>query len=180
MRKNKCFLLVLVFLMLVSLPAISSIKISDNNEIDFSINVEKKALGWHITVTLVNEGDNWLYVEKNGYGDIGCVIYDEGDNEIWWTYDPDNGGDWQIGPGATYESFTIWTGTHMDRTKVPKGSYKIVGKAGYFENNEYVPLETEDHSVQVEKAKTKFFLYNNFLFRLTSLLEKFNQYSTYF
>jgi hypothetical protein len=179
MRKNKFVLLFLLVLMILFLPTICSSKIvNESNDYDVSLTmtVEKKALGWYITTTLVNNGDNWIYVEKDGYGDIGCVIYDDEDNPVWWTYEPDEGEHWQIGPDAVYESFTIWSGTYLDRTKVPKGNYKIVGKAGYFEGNQYVPLETEDYSVQVEKAKTKNVFINNFIFRISQLFQKFNSH----
>jgi len=153
---------------MLSVPCISSlelIKESNNPNITLALTVEKKMLGWYITTTLVNNGDDWIFVEKGGYGDIGCVICDEEDNKVWYTYDPDNGSAWQIGPDATYESFTIWTGVDMDKNELPEGTYKIVGKAGYFQGETYIPLETEPDFAEVEQAKTKnVFLDNIYVF----------------
>jgi hypothetical protein len=146
------------------IPCVSSIELikeNNNSDITLTLNVEKKRLGWHITTTLENNGNDWIFVEKDGYGDIGCVIYNEEDNKVWYTYDPDSGSTWQIGPGATYESFTIWTGADMDKNELPKGTYKIVGKAGYFEGDEYIPLETNPDFAEVAKAKTKNIFLNN-------------------
>lgn len=158
---------------MLSVPSISSlelIKENNNSDIALTLTVEKKMLGWHITTTLVNNGNDWFFVEKGGYGDIGCVIYDEEENKVWYTYDPDNGSSWQIGPGATYESFTIWTGADMDKNELPKGTYQIVGKAGYFEGDEYIPLETGPEIV--ERQKTKSALYNSFILKIIYLLKK--------
>ena len=159
------------------LPCVSSLQlIKESNVVDVSLTltVEKKTLGWHITTLLTNNGDEWIYVEKDGYGDIGCEIYDGENNEVWSTYTPEYGSTWQIGPGATYESFTIWTGTDMDNNKLPEGTYTIIGKAGYFIGNEYVPLETDSYSVEVSNAKAKSILFNNFILSLLNLLKSFN------
>ena len=155
------------------IPCVSSIELikeNNNPDITLTLNVEKKTLGWHITTTLLNNGNDWIFVEKDGYGDIGCVIYDEEDNKVWYTYDPGNGSTWQIGPGATYESFTIWTGVDMDKNELPKGTYKIVGKAGYFEDNNYITLETDPDFAEVTKAKTKNIFLNNIYVFINKLL----------
>ena len=158
---------------LLSLQSINAAELKSKDDgIDFSMTVEKKSLGWQITTTLVNNGNEWIYVEKNGYGDIGCIIYDEEDNEIWWTYQPDEGMHWQIGPGAVYESFTIWTEKDMDGKKVDKGAYKIVGVSGYFDGDEYVLLETDPYHVEVSKAKPRFF--NNIINRFFDCLKLLN------
>lgn len=139
--------------MLLILPNINSIEtnIKQNDyDIGLELEVEKKTLGWHITTTLTNNGNEWIYVEKEGYGDIGCTIYNDEDVAIWSTYDPDDGGSWQIGKGATYESFTIWTGKDMNGNKVEKGTYTVVGQSGYFNGNEYIPLETTEENIKLQ------------------------------
>ena len=93
--------------------------------------------------------------QKNGYGDIGCIIYNENDEKIWWTYEPEEGMHTQIGPGATYEGFTIWSETDMNRNKVERGAYKIVGASGYFDGNTYIPLTTAPYPVEVSKTRVK-------------------------
>lgn len=113
-------------------------------------------------------GSGWLYVEKDGYGDIGCIIYDKDDNEIWGTYVPEEGGTQAIGTGAKYESFTIWTENYLDGGSVPKGTYKIVGAAGYYDGDEYVPLVTDPYTVQVT-IKSKHIFLENILSRFAHL-----------
>jgi hypothetical protein len=165
MKKTTIFMSILSIFTLLSIFGVDAIKIAKNNDtIDFSMTVEKKSVGWHITTTLINNGD-WIYVEKDGYGDIGCIIYDEEDNKIWWTYAPEQGGTWQIGTGAKYESFTIWTGSDMERNKVEAGTYKIVGASGYFEGDTYIPLTTDPYTIEVKSKETPIF-YNLILNRL--------------
>jgi len=167
---KKTIILFLSIFMIISINRVNAIEVSSNNDnIDFSMTVEKKSFGWHITTTLVNNGD-WIYVEKEGYGDIGCIIYNENDEAVWWTYAPEEGGSFQIGPGAQYESFTIWTGTDMDKNKVDSGYYKIVGASGYYEGNTYIPLRTDPYTIQV-KSKEKMFFENPIINKILSYLQ---------
>ena len=173
MRPSKKIIIgVFLSIFMVFNPCISSTKIDSNNQdIDFSLEVEKINIGWKITTTLIYNGNGWLYVEKDGYGDIGCVIYDENDNKVWWTYSPEEGGAWAIGSGAKYESMTIWTGKDLDKNKLPKGNYKIVGAAGYFEGEEYIPLTTDPKNVELTKSKSIFDFYIfSHLFRFLQLI----------
>jgi len=161
--------------LLLSLQSTFAIKVENKNvEFDFSMSVEKKNLGWHITTTFVNTGDEWIFVEKDGYGDIGCIIYNEDDEKIWWTYNPDEGMHSQIGPGAIYESFTIWTGTDMDRNNVEEGTYKIVGAAGYFDGDTYIPLTTDPYPVEVKKTRMKQIFDNILLSRFFNWFQLIN------
>ena len=177
MKKIVVFGFFLSVLILISLQSVNAIVLKNEEEsINFSMTVEKKSLGWHITTTLTNNGDEWIYVEKDGYGDIGCIIYDTEDNEIWWTYSPEEGMDWQIGLDAAYESFTIWTGTNMDKNKVEKGTYKIVGASGYFDGDEYIPLRTEPYYVEVTNTKTKSIFFNTVLSHLLNWFQLLENY----
>jgi len=51
---------------------------------------------------------------------------------------------------------------------VPKGTYKIVGAAGYYDGDEYVPLVTDPYTVQVT-IKSKHIFLENILSRFAHL-----------
>jgi hypothetical protein len=170
MRKKIIIVFFMSVFLLLSINTLSAVKISKNNvDIDYTltVDVEKRPIGWLIKTTFIyNDGANeFIYVEKGGYGDIGVVIYNKQDQEIWTSYLPEDGLEMAIGKGGSYSATNIWAEIDSNGNSVDKGTYYLVGKTGYFENNNYISLETEPYFIEV-KSKEKNILINSMIMQL--------------
>ncbi len=156
-RKILSILIILIFLML-SISNVAAIHINNtNNDPDytFTLSVNKNFLGYVITTEIVNVGGGENYLI---FGDIGCEIYDEEDNLVWTSYE-NQGPETGIGKDAKITTTNIWTGEDINGNQVEKGTYKIIGKAAYYQdNNNYITIETEPDFIEYEKIKAKVFL----------------------
>ena len=161
--KKKIISIILVLISItIFTQSISAVKLNTKNsepDITFELTVEEKMIGYKIKTELIyNGGDlNWLYIT-----DSGCEIYNEEDQIVWSSYDP-QGAENVIGIGTKVSTTNIWTKIYQNGKKVPKGDYRIVGKVQYQDDDTFIPIETNSYTVKITKAKIKPIFYNNIL-----------------
>lgn len=163
MRKIIFLESLLALFLLISIASVSAVQLDKETidpEYSFTLSVDKTSLGYIIETELVyiNGEENYLMV-----GDTGCNIYNGNDELVWTSYE-DEGPETGIGKGSKITTTNIWTKTDSERDYVEPGTYKIMGVAGFYEDDECTETFTEPQFVDIEKIKTKN-VFLSFLFK---------------
>ena len=150
-------LIILIFMLSMNSAVAIQLKNTTNDpDYTFTLSVNKNFLGYVLKTEIINTGGEGYLL----FGDIGCEIYDEEDNLVWTSYE-NEGPETGIGKDAKITTTNVWTGEDINGNNVEKGTYKIIGKAAYYyDNNNFKTIETEPEFLEIEQAKSKSFFFN--------------------
>ena len=156
-------LIILIFMLSMNSAVAIQLKNTTNDpDYTFTLSVNKIFLGYVLKTEIINTGGEGYLL----FGDIGCEIYDEEDNLVWTSYD-NEGPEIGIAKDAKITNTNIWNEKDLNGDQVKKGSYKIIGKAAYYyDNYNYMTIETEPEFIEIEQTKLKSVFFNfllNFL-----------------